>query len=148
MPKSRTIAQSDSYYIKGGGINQSEWYGKGAARLELSGTIKPEDYHKAYKGLDSEGKALRQQQAGKKQNPGRDITLSAPKSVALIGLVKGDRQVLLEHKAAVRTTMDYVERNCIFTRTGKGGKERYQTDNALFAIFHHDDNRNQDPRFP
>lgn len=143
--KVEDYTQSDSYYIKGGGINQSEWYGKGAAQLELSGTVKPEDYHKAYKGLDPEGKALRQQQAGKKQNPGRDITLSAPKSVALVGLVKGDQQVLLEHKAAVRTAMDYVERNCIFTRTGKGGKERYQTDNALFAIFHHDDNRNQDP---
>ena len=49
-------------------------------------------------------------------------------------------------KEAVKTTLDYVEKNCIFTRTGKGGANHLQTDNALFAVFQHDDNRNLDPQ--
>jgi TrwC relaxase len=40
----------------------------------------------------------------------------------------------------------YVEKNCIFTRTGKGGVFRQQTDNATIAIFHHHDNRNNEPQ--
>ena len=38
-----------------------------------------------------------------------------------------------------------MERNCIFTRTGKGGIKTEQTNNLVAAIFQHSGNRNLDP---
>ncbi len=136
---------TDNYYTQNQGLANSSWYGKGAKILRHDGQVSIEEYNNAYQGLDNNGQPLRQRQSGKKYNPGRDITLSAPKSVSLLGLVKEDKAVIEAHDKAVRTTFDYVERNCIFTRTGKGGANHLQTDNALFAVFQHDDNRNQDP---
>ena len=66
--------------------------------------------------------------------------------MTLLGLVKEDKVVIEAHQKAVKTTLDYVERNCIFTRTGKGGVNHIQTDNAIFAVFQHDDNHNLDPQ--
>ncbi|MEM8830683.1 MAG: MobF family relaxase, partial [Cyanobacteria bacterium P01_G01_bin.19] len=137
---------TDNYYTQNQGLTNSSWYGKGAEILKLNGQITKEEYKHAYQGLDNFGNPLRQRQSGKKYNPGRDITLSAPKSVSLLGLVKEDKTVIAAHQQAVNTTLEYRERNCIFTRTGKGGANHLQTDNALFAIFQHDDNRNQDPQ--
>ncbi|HEY9769974.1 MAG TPA: MobF family relaxase [Coleofasciculaceae cyanobacterium] len=137
---------TDNYYTQNQGLDNSQWYGQGAEILGLNGQVSTEEYNNAYQGLDNRGNPLRQRQSGKKYNPGRDITLSAPKSVTLLGLVKEDKEVIAAHKEAVKTTLTYIERNCIFTRTGKGGVNHLQTDNALFAIFQHDDNRNLDPQ--
>jgi conjugative relaxase-like TrwC/TraI family protein len=137
---------TDNYYTQNQGLTNSQWYGQGAAILGLNGQVATEEYNNAYQGLDTQGNSLRQRQSGKKYNPGRDITLSAPKSVSLLGLVKQDKAVIQVDRQAVKTTLSYVERNCIFTRTGKGGANHLQTDNALFAVFQHDDNRNQDPQ--
>ena len=136
----------ENYYTKSEGLENAQWYGKGAIKLGLNDKVLPNDYSNAHRGSDPEGNALRQQQSGKKSNPGRDITLSAPKSATLIALVKGDGQAVEAQHAAVLKTMAYLERNCIYTRTGKGGAQRHQTDNALIAIFPHDDNRNKDPQ--
>ena len=137
---------TDNYYTQNQGLENSQWYGQGAEILRLNGQVSTEEYNNAYQGLDTLGNPLRQRQSGKKYNPGRDITLSAPKSVSLLGLVKEDKAVIEAHQEAVKTTLSYIEKNCIFTRTGKGGVNHLQTDNALFAVFQHDDNRNQDPQ--
>ena len=136
----------DNYYTKDAGLENSQWYGRGASILGLQGRVLTEDYNRAYGGIDSQGLPLRQRQSGKKPNPGRDITLSAPKSVSLLSLVKEDKKVVEAHQKAVRHTLNYIEENCIFTRRGKAGANRQQTDNALVAIFQHDDNRNLDPQ--
>ena len=68
----------DNYYTQNQGLDNSQWYGQGAAILSLNGQVSTEEYNHAYKGLDTQGKPLRQRQSGKKYNPGRDITLSAP----------------------------------------------------------------------
>jgi len=137
---------TDNYYTQSQGLENSQWYGQGAEILSLNGQVSIENYNNAYQGLDTQGNSLRQRQSGKKYNPGRDITLSAPKSITLLALVKEDKAVVEAHDKAVRTTLDYIQRNCIFTRTGKGGVNHLQTDNALFAVFQHDDNRNLDPQ--
>ena len=47
---------------------------------------------------------------------GRDVTLSAPKSVSLMALVGGDERVVAAHDRAVGKTLAWVERNAIETR--------------------------------
>ena len=105
----------DNYYTQDKELANSQWFGKGSALLGLHGRVDPQIYNHAYKGLDKEGNPLRQRQAGRKYNPGRDITLSAPKSVSLLGLVKGDKGVIQAHQKAVETTLKYVESNCILS---------------------------------
>ena len=48
--------------------------------------------------------------------PGLDITLSAPKSVSLEGLVFGARRVVRAHDEAVRETLDWIEADLLQTR--------------------------------
>lgn len=88
----------DNYYTKDAGLENSQWYGRGASILGLQGRVLTEDYNRAYGGIDPQGLLLRQRQSGKKANPGRDITLSAPKSVSLLSLVKEDKKVVEAHQ--------------------------------------------------
>jgi conjugative relaxase-like TrwC/TraI family protein len=136
----------ENYYSKNLGISNSQWFGHGAAILGLKNQVTPKDYINAYQGIDPYGNSLRQRQSNRNSNPGRDVTFSAPKSVSLLALVKEDSEIINAHKQAVHAAIAYIEKNCIFTRTGKGGANHQRTDNALVAIFQHDDNRNQDPQ--
>jgi len=47
--------------------------------------------------------------------PGRDVTLSAPKSVSLMALVGGDDRIVGSHDRAVTRTFAWVERNRVET---------------------------------
>ena len=48
--------------------------------------------------------------------PGRDVTLSAPKSISLLAMVGGDERIVDVHDRAVGRTLAWVERNAIETR--------------------------------
>ncbi|MDJ0690030.1 MAG: MobF family relaxase [Xenococcaceae cyanobacterium MO_188.B32] len=142
----------ENYYTQGESFTNSEWLGKAASVQGLSGQIKEQDFLNAYSSLDPEGNPLRKQQQYKKSShrynrPGTDVTLSAPKSVSVAALVYQDQKILEAHKAAVRSTMKYVENNCIFYQTKQRGKKQLlQSKTAQIAVFHHDDNRNKDPQ--
>jgi conjugative relaxase-like TrwC/TraI family protein len=142
----------ENYYSQGDGLANSEWIGKAAAAQGLNGQIQENHFHNAYKALDTNGNPLRKQQSYSKQSqrhnrPGTDVTLSAPKSISVAALVMGDRQIIEAHKNAVRATMEYVEKNCIFYQTKQNGnKLLLQSQTAQIAVFHHDDNRNKDPQ--
>jgi conjugative relaxase-like TrwC/TraI family protein len=142
----------ENYYSQGEGLANSEWLGKAAIAQGLSGQIQEKHFHNAYQALDPVGNPLRKQQNYRKQSqrhnrPGTDVTLSAPKSISVAALVMGDRQILEAHQAAVRSTMDYVEKNCIFYQAKqRGNKLLLNSKTAQIAVFHHDDNRNKDPQ--
>ncbi len=142
----------ENYYTQGESFTNSEWLGKAADAQGLNGQIKEQDFFNAYSSLDPEGNPLRKQQQYKKSShrynrPGTDVTLSAPKSVSVAALVYQDQKILAAHKAAVRSTMKYVENNCIFYQTKqRGQKQLLQSKTAQIAVFHHDDNRNKDPQ--
>ncbi|NJK50086.1 relaxase domain-containing protein, partial [Candidatus Gracilibacteria bacterium] len=141
----------ENYYSQGDGLANSEWLGKAASAQGLNGQIQENHFQNAYQAKDPNGNPLRKQQnyskPSKRHNrPGTDVTLSAPKSISVAALVMGDKQILEAHKAAVRSTMKYVENNCIFYQTKqKGNKLLLQSQTAQIAVFHHDDNRNKDP---
>ncbi len=69
---------------------------KGAGTLGLSGPVDPETFKALLEGKVPDGSHL-----GKKDKdgeiphrPGRDVTLSAPKSVSLMALVGGDERIV------------------------------------------------------
>ena len=142
----------ENYYTKGESFTNAEWLGDAANIQGLNGQITEPDFLNAYSCLDPKGNPLRKQQQYQKSSrrynrPGTDVTLSAPKSVSVAALVYENKDILDAHKAAVRAAMKYAENNCIFYQTKqRGQKLLLQSKTATIAVFHHDDNRNQDPQ--
>lgn len=142
----------DNYYTQGDNLANSEWLGKAALSQNLSGQIQESHFKNAYQSLDPDGYPLRRQQNyranSKRHNrPGTDVTLSAPKSISVAALVFKEQDLLEAHQAAVRSTMEYVEKNCIYYQTKQNtSKLLLQSHTAQIATFHHDDNRNKDPQ--
>ncbi|GFE71721.1 MobF family relaxase [Chroococcus sp. FPU101] len=142
----------DNYYTQGDNLANSEWLGKAALSQNLSGQIQESHFLNAYQSLDPNGQPLRRQQNysqnSKRHNrPGTDVTLSAPKSISVAALVFKEQEILEAHQAAVRSTMEYVEKNCIYYQTKQNtSKLLLQSHTAQIATFHHDDNRNKDPQ--
>lgn len=142
----------DNYYTEGDCFANSEWLGKACTALGLSGQIQEAHFLNAYQFLDPQGLPLRRKlnygSECKRQNrPGTDVTLSAPKSISVAALVFKECSILEAHSVAVRSTMEYVERNCIYYQAKQKNKKlTLQSRTAQIATFLHDDNRNKDPQ--
>ena len=145
-PYSQVIDYAEeNYSTSSQAIANSRWFGHGATMLGLEGQVTPLDYTNIYQGKDNDNNSLRRQLSERNSNPGRDLTFSAPKSVSLLVLIGNEIKVIEAHDRAVNKALAYIEENCIFTRTGKGGVNHQQTNNAIVAVFAHNDNRNHDP---
>ena len=156
-----SAAQGTSYYEKDGYYasddpehrEASAWAGKGADALGLAGPVDPDVFRAVLEGKvpDGSGRALgRRDKDGKLvHRPGRDVTLSSPKSVSLVGLVGGDARVVGVHDRAVEATLAWIEGNAAETRmkdpaTGRMVREGGQK--MVAATFRHDTSRNLDPQ--
>ena len=156
-----SAAQGVSYYEKDGYYasddpehrEASAWAGKGADALGLKGPVDPDVFRAVLEGKvpDGSGRELgRRDRDGKLlHRPGRDVTLSAPKSVSLVGLVGGDVRVVDVHDRAVEATLAWIEGNAAETRvkdpaTGRMVREGGQK--MVAATFRHDTSRNLDPQ--
>ena len=147
--------EKDGYYAKDDAEHRqaSAWSGKGAGELGLEGPVDPDTFRAVLEGKvpDGSGRALgRRDRDGKLlHRPGRDVTLSAPKSISLIGLVGGDARVVDTHDRAVQATLAWIEKNAVETRlrdpkTGQMVREGDQK--MVAATFRHDTSRNLDPQ--
>ena len=156
-----SAAQGTSYYEKDGYYasddpehrEASAWAGKGADALGLTGPVDPDIFRAVLEGKvpDGSGRELgRRDRDGKLlHRPGRDVTLSAPKSVSLVGLVGGDARIVDVHDRAVQATLAWIEGNAAETRmkdpaTGRMVREGGQK--MVAATFRHDTSRNLDPQ--
>ena len=144
---------ADNYYTKDEGLEHSEWFGKGAARLGLSGQIDQQAFLELLGGkVDGQdlGKWIRNEETGEKERehrPGTDMTFSAPKSVSLLAEVHGQREVREAHEAAVRKALSYLETELTRTRqTVDGRTESVPTGNVTVAMFRHNTSRDLDPQ--
>lgn len=141
----------DNYYLKDAKEieDSTQWAGKGAQLLGLSGAIRPEEFKAMLSGILPTG-----QQLGKKlennefqHRPGIDLTFSAPKSVSILAEVGQDKRLHEAHKQAVQATMRYIEEHYAQARITKQQKTDYQkTGNLVVAQFLHDLSRSQDPQ--
>ena len=135
----------DNYYSEGEGLQNSQWKGRFAETQGLQGSIQKDDWLNACNGIDPDGNAIRRQQRGSRA--GWDITLSASKSVSLKALIDQDLNILEAHRKAVDSTIHYIEENCIHAQIKRNGQViSEQTQHGHFALFEHDDNRNQEPQ--
>ena len=156
-----SAAQGVSYYERDGYYARddpehreaSAWSGKGAEVLGLSGAVDPDTFRAVLEGKvpDGSGRTLGRRDGDGKlvHRPGRDVTLSAPKSVSLAALVGGDGRVVDAHDRAVAATLAWIEKNAAETRmkdpeTGK--LVRAGAQKMVAATFRHDTSRNLDPQ--
>ncbi len=145
--------EKDGYYTKDDPAHReaSAWAGKGAGELGLSGPVDPGTFQTVLEGKVPDGPHL-----GKKDKdgeihhrPGRDVTLSAPKSVSLMALVGGDERIVAAHDRAVTRTLAWVEQNAVETRVqdkASGAMVRAGDQKMVAATFRHDTSRNLDPQ--
>ena len=147
--------ERDGYYAKDdpGHRQASRWAGGGAAELGLAGPVDPEAFKEILEGRVPGGTGHR---LGKKQKdgsvvhrPGRDVTLSAPKSVSLAALIGGDERIVAAHDKAVGRTLGWIEKNVAQTRLSDpdtGRMVRAGDQKMVAATFRHDTSRNLDPQ--
>jgi conjugative relaxase-like TrwC/TraI family protein len=138
--------EADDYYAEGG-LSPSEWHGKGAEELGLSGDVDRERFRELLDGKVA-GQQLGTIRDGQLEHrPGWDATLSAPKSVSIMAEVAGDRRLIEAHGQAVKTALAHVETHMAATRVRHGGSvTRETTGNLVIASFQHGTSRAQDPQ--
>jgi conjugative relaxase-like TrwC/TraI family protein len=138
--------ETDDYYAEGG-LSPSEWHGKGAAKLGLSGDVDREIFRELLDGKIGDQQLGTIRDGELEHRPGWDVTLSAPKSVSIMAEVAGDRRLIAAHGQAVKTALEHVETHMAATRVRHGGAvSREATGNLIVASFQHGTSRAQDPQ--
>ena len=138
--------ERDGYYARSDPAHReaSAWAGKGADALGLSGPVDPDAFTAILEGKVPGGSQLgrRDKDGNIHHRPGRDVTLSAPKSVSLAALVCGDHRIAAAHDRAVQRTLSWIEANAI----ASGTMIRAVGQDMVAATFRHDTSRNLDPQ--
>ena len=145
--------ERDGYYAKDDPAHTeaSAWVGKDAEGLGLSSAVDPDAFKAMLEGKVPDGPHLgkRDMDGEIHHRPGRDVRLSAPKSVSLMALVGGDERLVASHDRAVTRTLGRVERNAVETRMqdkASGIMVRAGRQKMVAATFRHDTSRNLDPQ--
>ncbi len=101
--------ERDGYYAKDDPAHKeaSAWAGKGAEARGLAGPVDSDTFRKNLGGNVPDGPQFgRRGPDGELQHrPGRDLTLSVPKSVSLLAMVDGDGRTVEAHDQAVGKTL-------------------------------------------
>ena len=132
------------YYTKGGN-EPSEWGGKLAARLGLSGPVDRKAFEELLAGK-VEGQQLGRLRHGEVQHhPGWDFAVNAPKSVSIMALVTGDERIVAAHERAVSTAIGWIEEHAELRRRMDGKIQHETTGQLLYARFTEHASRELDP---
>jgi conjugative relaxase-like TrwC/TraI family protein len=143
--------EKDDYYTQGDPDLQSDsqWQGKGAEQLGLSGAVEQTTFQQLLQGQTPEGKPLHSKPINpEKHRAATDYTFSAPKSVSIAALIQKDKRVIQAHDEAVKTALNVLENRYAQTRLrrGPGIREKVTTGNLIAATFRHETSREQDPQ--
>lgn len=135
--------EKDNYYIKDGMTEKGSWYGDGAQELGLNGDIDFKDFNAVLEGKDPRtGEQIIPDGTNKKGEPehraGFDMTTSAPKSVSILALVEGKKEVLEAHHLATKTMLEYAEKELLQAREWNGVEQvRVDTGMMVASQFTH-----------
>ena len=144
--------QADNYYVNEQA--QAKWQGQGAYILGLEGqTVNKGDFVTLLDGKitnpsTGEVQDLAANSKGADRRAGMDFTVSAPKSVSIVGLVGGDSRVLDAHHAANTAAMSWLEKHgsLIRVKNASGGNTKVQTGNLLYATVQNETSRANEPQ--
>ena len=147
------------YYSEGERIS-GQWFGEGAERLHLSGTVQADEFLSLCDNLNPEtGQRLTQRLKttrtqidanGERQEAANrrvfyDFTISPPKSVSVMALAGQDARITDAHNRAVSVALRELERFA-GTRVHTAGRiSDRNTANVICAVFRHDTSRALDP---
>ncbi len=145
--------EKDGYYSKNDPEHRkaSCWVGQGAVQLGLTGHIDPDRFRSVLNGYvpETDIRLGRIRDGEHEHRAGIDLTLSAPKSVSLEALVHGNDLVQSAHDAAMRVTLDFVEKRIVQTMVWSRTKKKMERVHApalVAATFRHAASRNLDPQ--
>lgn len=145
--------ERDGYYDRDDAahLDASARTGRGAEALGLSGPVDPERFRSVLDGEVPGGRRLGCREIGGNivHRPGRDVTLSAPKSVSLMALVGGDDKIVEAHDRAVTATLDWIEEHAVETRMRDPvtrAMVRAGGQGMVATSFRHDTSKNLDPQ--
>jgi conjugative relaxase-like TrwC/TraI family protein len=146
----KEFTAAEQNYWRLNGTTQGEWHGRLAAKFELAGEVRAEQFARLSEGQDphtadpliqhrvvkeyegADGKSV----APVEHRAGWDATFSAPKSVSLTALVGRDDRVREAHRAAVNMALDELER---YTQARIGSNHPAETTGQFVAAkFEHD----------
>lgn len=137
---------ADDYYAKDG--DASEWQGKGAEELGLSGEVDSKRFRELLAGNIGEGHRIMRSatRQDSKERIGLDLTFSAPKSVSLQALVAGDAEIIKAHDRAVARTLEQAEARAQARQKIQGKTRIETTGNLVIGKFRHETSRERDPQ--
>ncbi len=138
----------DNYYSREEGLGNSEWFGAAAACLELEGPVDSKVLAQLADGeVARDGVLVGRVFGGKRHHRlGWDLTFGAPKSASILAEVYGYQEVRAAHLEAVKEALSFIQSHLLTTRLHHDGQtRRFNTDNAIFALFTHDVSRELDP---
>jgi len=148
-----TNLASAAYYAQGGSEPEGFWLGAGAKHLGLLGKVDANTLSALMKGFGPDGKPLVRnagQLKGKKSRQAAwDLCFSVPKSVSVLWALSPPSVRFLIEKAiriAVQKTIEYLEREYGYSRTGRGGAKRVRS-KLVVAAFPHATSRMLDPGY-
>jgi len=142
------FSKQDNYYTREEGFEQSEWFGRGAEKLNLYGKVDDKTFTELLQGKLHNGEQIGKIEDGKiKHRPGWDLTFSAPKSVSIMAFIGGDKRLIEAHHNAVKVALSHIEKSCSQARIKLTDEMKYQNTNSIIsALFHHDLSREKDPQ--
>lgn len=132
------------YYTKGG-TEGSQWGGKLADELGLSGEVEPKALEQLLRGEVSGQQLGRHRKTGIQHHPGWDFALSAPKSVSIMALAVGDDRIAGVHERAVGVALSWLEEQAQLRRREQGKINHETTGRLLWARFTEHASRELDP---
>ncbi len=141
------------YYAQGKKV-AGEWFGEGAEKLGLKGSVKEPDFLALCDGLNPTTKEkLTARKNSQRRENGQtvanrrvfyDFTISPPKSVSVVALLQDDRISEL-HDRAVKQAMVELEKFAAARVRKSGQHGERATGNIVAAAFRHDTSRELDP---
>ena len=141
------VAHGRDDYYSGKGEALGVWSGRLASELALDGQITSE----AFDALLMHGRhpVTGEELRAPSRITAYDLTFSAPKSVSVLYAIADDEtsDALREaHDEAVAAALDYLEREAVSARRGKGGHERVAASGLVAGAYRHRMSRARDPQ--
>ena len=139
------LARED--YYREGGEPLGRYWGGGAERLGLTGTVSKEALTQLFAGFAPDGTPLVQNAGMDGRRPGVDCTFSLAKKASVLWSqsdLRTRKEIEASHAAGVQASLSWYEQNKASCRVGKAGQER-EPAQLIVALYDHGTNRNQEP---